>query len=172
MTQTSKQKQNQNYYQKNRQRLIDASALYQKVNRDRVNEKNRKWVLDNPDKMQIINEKKQRKKRCTPFEKQLFHNAKNNAKKRGQEFNIILEDIVIPEYCPLLGIKLIKEEENYIFHHKALPSLDRVDSTKGYTKDNIWVISYLANKMKADASLEDLVSFSLGVLSCRESGAL
>jgi hypothetical protein len=47
------------------------------------------------------------------------------------------------------------------------PSLDRVDNSKGYTKDNVWVISQLANKMKNNASLDQLrcfASFWLSIL--------
>lgn len=172
MTQTYKQKYNQEYYKKNKDKVVEAALLWQKENKERVNAKNRAWVLNNPIKMEEINKKKQVKKRLSSFAKQLLHNARNNAKKKGQVFDLVLEDIVIPEYCPLLGIKLIKEEENYTFHHKALPSLDRIDSTKGYTKDNIWVISYLANRMKADASQEDLIAFAQGVISCANKGLL
>jgi hypothetical protein len=36
------------------------------------------------------------------------------------------------------------------------PSIDRVDSSKGYTKDNIQVISHRANNLKNNATLEEL----------------
>ncbi len=42
---------------------------------------------------------------------------------------------------------------------------DRIDSANGYTKDNIQVISSIANRMKWNATKEQLLTFCKGVLS-------
>lgn len=42
------------------------------------------------------------------YKKYLIRSAKQRAVKQGIAFNIDYTDIEIPEYCPLLGIKLIK----------------------------------------------------------------
>jgi hypothetical protein len=36
------------------------------------------------------------------------------------------------------------------------PSLDRIDPRKGYTKGNVWLISYRMNRIKNDATPEEL----------------
>jgi hypothetical protein len=82
----------------------------------------------------------------------LLSSAKTRAKKRGLEFNLELEDIVIPEYCPILGLKLKQGG----FNSPNSPSLDRVDNSKGYIKGNVKVISHRANSIKRDATLEEL----------------
>ena len=87
--------------------------------------------------------------------------AKTRAERRGIEFNIGEEDIIIPDVCPLLNIPLsfgTKEDYN------NSPSLDRIDNTKGYIKGNIWVISKKANTMKNSASLEELYTFCANIL--------
>lgn len=85
----------------------------------------------------------------------LWRRIKDTSKQRGIEFNLNEEDIIIPTYCPLLEIKLEWGGSRY-----NSPSVDRIDNTKGYTKDNIWVISELANRMKNTASIEQLIIFS------------
>lgn len=35
-------------------------------------------------------------------------------------------------------------------------SLDRIDSSRGYVKGNIWVISLRANRIKNDSTVEEL----------------
>jgi hypothetical protein len=44
------------------------------------------------------------------------------------------------------------------------PSLDRIDPNKGYTKDNIQIISVRANAMKSNAQIKDLITFAKGIL--------
>ena len=71
----------------------------------------------------------------------------------GREFSIELEDILIPEKCPVFGFNLKREDrETWMF----APSVDRIDSSKGYTKGNVTVVSRRANILKRDATLEEL----------------
>jgi hypothetical protein len=76
----------------------------------------------------------------------------------NMEFTITVEDIIIPEKCPYLGVEFQALDKRYGY------SLDRIDSTKGYVKDNIQVISRLANIMKNNATEQELISFAKGVL--------
>lgn len=83
----------------------------------------------------------------------MWQATKLRAKKKGLEFSITIEDILMPDLCPLLGLKLSFSDFGLRYNS---PSLDRKDSSKGYTKDNIWVISSRANILKNDAKLEEL----------------
>lgn len=38
----------------------------------------------------------------------------------------------------------------------GLPTLDRIDNSKGYVKGNVRVVSYRANTLKGDASLAEM----------------
>lgn len=83
----------------------------------------------------------------------LYSKAKLRAKTKGLEFSITKNDILIPDFCPVLGIKL----EAYIGNHRdSKMTLDRIDNSKGYTPDNIKVISWRANRLKSDASIDEL----------------
>lgn len=91
--------------------------------------------------------------KCDDRRYKMFHNAKSRAKKKGLPFTIAIKDIVIPEVCPLLNIPLVSTSD---CNDPRNPSLDQIVPGKGYTPDNIQVISYRANALKWNASVEEL----------------
>lgn len=95
------------------------------------------------------------KRRAKNKEKYLWQTAKYRAENKGLEFAIEVSDIVIPEFCPVLGIKL-KGSDGIDLDISASPSIDRIDSSKGYTKENIVVMSRRANCLKNDATREEI----------------
>jgi hypothetical protein len=70
---------------------------------------------------------------------------------QGLEFDLEVSALVIPDVCPALGIALDFSDRDHT------PSLDRVEPKGGYTKDNVRVISGRANRIKSDASCEELL---------------
>ena len=97
-------------------------------------------------------------KQCNSFKKRnpkkfMGQCAKIRAEKAGVPFSITDEDFEIPEFCPVLGIKLEGGTKKY---HDASPSLDRVIPSKGYVPGNVVVMSFRANRIKGDASREEL----------------
>ena len=94
----------------------------------------REWFQNNPVKRMLIA-------------------AKNRAKSKGLIFNLEFDDIVIPTTCPVLGIPLHQGTGQLTPNS---PSLDRIDSTQGYTKNNVIVISYRANSLKKDATVDEM----------------
>lgn len=94
--------------------------------------------------------------------------ARMRAKERDIEFSIQESDIVVPEICPYLGIpiRLVLDTgkgRGRVDFDSA--SLDRIDSTKGYVKGNVQIISHLANRMKNSATIEQLLDFARNVLT-------
>ena len=89
----------------------------------------------------------------------MHQRAKQRCAKSGLEFDIKVDDIVIPDECPILGIKINMNSGKSGAYINS-PSLDRIDNNKGYTKDNIQVISQLANAMKGAASIDQLQKFA------------
>lgn len=83
------------------------------------------------------------------YEKKLLQSARDTSKVRGWVCNLTIEDIRIPDVCPLLGIQLDRLAEP---RSPNLPSIDRIDSRNGYVKGNVWVISWRANRIKSDAT--------------------
>lgn len=89
------------------------------------------------------------------YKKYMIRSAKQRAKTKNILFDISYSDFSIPEYCPLLGIKLIKHIGQKEKQDNS-PSLDRIIPSLGYVKGNVWVISERANRIKSNASVEEL----------------
>ena len=88
-------------------------------------------------------------------EKKMLSSARSRAKRDNLQFNLTIDDIVIPEFCPVLGMKM--ERCKGLGHAKDnSPSLDKITPEKGYVKGNVCIISHKANKIKSNASINDL----------------
>ncbi len=84
--------------------------------------------------------------------KLILRSTKNRSILKQLEHNLILEDIKIPNLCPIFGTKLIKSTRG---NDPNSASVDRIDNTKGYLIDNIRIISNKANMLKNDSSFEE-----------------
>lgn len=87
--------------------------------------------------------------------KAMFRNAQRRAKKQNIPFDINIDDIIMPDVCPILGIPLIKGTNKLIPNS---PSLDRIIPEKGYVKGNVCVISHKANTIKSYLTKELLLN--------------
>lgn len=83
----------------------------------------------------------------------LWLSAKRRAEAQGLPFNIERTDIVVPEFCPILGIEL-RPGAGKVEDHS--PTLDRIIPSKGYVKGNVVVISMRANRLKSNANVDEL----------------
>lgn len=108
-------------------------------------------------------------------EKVMLREVKLRCKQHGFEFGIDESDIIIPEFCPILGCKITRIRKAREYGEKKIriqtnPSVDRIDNSKGYVKGNVWVISTLANTMKHNATIEQLIKFSESILKIFKDG--
>lgn len=115
----------------------------------------RAWRENNPEKW---GEQKKRnyasrveRYRADPAQ-YLWRTARARAKQTGVPFEIAVEDVVIPTTCPVLGVSI--DVLNSSYYNGA--SLDRVINSLGYVKGNVRVISRKANRLKGDATIEEL----------------
>lgn len=88
--------------------------------------------------------------------KKQFNNIKYNAKKRNLEFNISYEDLIKlyekqDKKCALSGLPIHFSKFNQA-------SLDRIDSNKGYIKDNIQWIYIKLNFMKSTLNIIEFLN--------------
>lgn len=81
--------------------------------------------------------------------KQLWSRAKSRAIKAGLPFDLDVEDVQIPDTCPILGCPLSRHNLD------TTPTIDRLIPSLGYVKSNVAVISWRANSLKKDGSLQE-----------------
>ena len=136
------------HYQKNRERVIARSVEWAKKNPGRRRGISLKWSRENPDKKKQA-QVKYRKEQPIKY---LVSIARRRAKKRGTDFNITADDLVLPSVCPLLGITI----DSFSDDVDKRPSLDRIDNKRGYVQGNVLVVSHRANRIKADATYAEL----------------
>ena len=91
------------------------------------------------------------------LKRKMIHDSRRRASRKNIPHNITIKDIDIPEVCPIL-------KKPFKVNTRMAPSIDRVDSSKGYVRGNIKVISVRANNMKADASISEIKTFIKTIL--------
>ena len=87
--------------------------------------------------------------------KVFLRNAQKSADKRGQEFQISLDDIVEcwnrqDGYCAYTGRKMCLESGKL-----ETVSIERIDSAKGYIPENTVLVCQSINRMKSDFIYEE-----------------
>jgi hypothetical protein len=142
MTKEEMSEYKKNYYIKNKEKILEYSRVRRLQESEHINDLRKNRHRRNPSK-------------------ELYRAAKRRAKEKSLEFSIILEDVVVSENCPILGIPLMVGDDKI---HDSSPSLDRIDNSKGYIKGNVQVISNLANRMKNSASNDLLIKFAKWIL--------
>ena len=88
----------------------------------------------------------------TSTEYRLWSGAKRRARDAGLPFDIDWRDIHIPDTCPLLEIPIVSGSTTT----DNSPSIDRIIPSKGYVKGNIMVISHKANRIKSNATIDEI----------------
>ena len=88
--------------------------------------------------------------------KELYNHLRNSAKRRNILFELTMVDLYelsFPISCSITGKPLHfnrgKASDNSF-------SIDRIDANKGYTADNIIVVSNRVNRIKNDGTPEEL----------------
>jgi len=136
-------------YRKNSNAVREYQKRYYKKNREKVDTRNKLYYRAHVEEIREW----QRGNRIKNLKKVLVYSARQRAKKQGVPFNLSPDDFEIPVRCPVFGFRL--KVGNSGFNPRS-PSIDRIIPKLGYVPGNIQVISYRANELKRDASLEEL----------------
>lgn len=154
----SRAEYNSQYYAKNKDHIVERAVQWQQSNKDRHNEAVSRYAERNPETGKRAMQKYVDKQKGTVLwaQRQMLYRARARAKKHDIPFNITLEDIqnVWPHdnSCPVFGVPFDLNGTNMQY----CASLDKVNPKLGYVVGNIIVISYRANSIKQDSTLEEL----------------
>ena len=151
------------YYQENKEKIANKKREFYSLNKEKIIEHNKQYYEINKEKTRSYQKqyRKENRERLRDYDKNKYHqdprpkmltSAKSRAKKLGIPFNLLLDDIIIPKFCPILGIEIKIGTEKY---YPCSPSLDRVLPELGYVKEYVCVISFRANTLKNDGTLEE-----------------
>lgn len=151
------------YYEENKVKILKDRKSYYEENKNEVLKKNKENYQEH--KEEYLKYKKKyyslhkdhyldlnKQDRKNNPEKHLWRAARKRAKEKNIPFDISIEDINIPDICPILKFPL---EVGSMSERYNSPSLDRIIPKLGYVKNNIKVISFKANTLKRDGSIED-----------------
>lgn len=161
---------NRKYYEANREKIKEQSKKYYYANKEKSSANAKAWRAANREKKKAdaatyreANKEKITAKKRADYRryyfatriKKLLGAARARATKRGLAFDIDESDISVPEFCPLLGTKLNSTAGGLV---DCSPSIDRKNSTLGYVKGNVWIISYRANVLKNNSTADELIA--------------
>lgn len=134
---------------RDKERTREWARAYRRRNREAVNASNRDWYQSKPD-----DERKEysRAKYYKSLSRSMLANAKRRANKNNVPFNLVLGDINIPDSCPVMGVPF---EWGDGFNDYS-PTLDRIVPSLGYVAGNVHVISNIANRIKSNATPEQV----------------
>ena len=140
--------------------LINLNARYQKINRGEevncsVHGLHKHWTTFRNKSSRCdlcANERAILWRKNNPI-KSLLRDAKYHSKKTKREFSICEQDV----------INLLEKQNNKcaisgLYFSEYKPSLDRIDSSKGYTQDNIQLVTFQVNRMKSDFEITDFIN--------------
>lgn len=101
--------------------------------------------------------------------KQLFSNLKKNAKSRNLTVSVTADNIKAALVqtngkCSISGIKFSEENKNNCRIRPWIPSVDRIDSSQPYTKENIRIVCAAINITLSDWGEETLKTIAHAVL--------
>lgn len=87
----------------------------------------------------------------------LLKNARDRARLHSVIFNLHEDHIPmpLPTHCPVLGLELTYPGAGG-GRRPGSASLDRLDNSRGYVPGNVAIMSWRANKLKSDATLQEL----------------
>ena len=159
MTEYSKQ-----YYANNKEKIYEYNKLYYQNNKEKVLATSKEYRLKNKDRIhdykQEYGKKLQNINKHSDIRTAFLTRKISAMKSRQHSVTLTPEELLelIPKdlKCPVFGTKFTYGTQPTSLDKQKGMSVDRIDNSKGYHKDNVVVVSFKANTMKSSATLKEL----------------
>lgn len=143
-------------YWRNPEKYRKQSRAYSLANPEWHRDSNREWAA----KKRASTPLSERQEKHLQYRKAnpqyyLWNHAKQRATATGLPFDLTVQDIVIPEVCPVFGVKLEWGVGNMGWRNMWAPSLDKIKPELGYVRGNVMIISNRANHLKSNGSISE-----------------
>ncbi len=153
-------------YRKNPERYKAAVRRYRMKNPEYEKLKQRKWHIKNP----LYATTSQKYWKAKNVAKYMLNGCRGRAVKNGREFSLTLEwlekklSIGTCERTNLPFVFVIGTTEKKFGRHPHFPSIDRINSSLGYTEANCQVVCAIYNLAKQDWSDYDVLNMAKALI--------
>ena len=149
----------QDYYQKNKERLKEYSRVYHEKNKEKRLAAAYAYKKLHPEIAQKAHQKARTKR---PWERPLA-NAKNRATKKGFAFDLTREwcERIWQNKCAVSGLLFAFGDRS---HYPFAPSIDRIDSSRGYLQDNCRFVLFAINSLKGTGTDTDMLKIASAIV--------
>ena len=118
-----------------------AQRRWRKKNPDKVREQKRRWRSRHPETIRAWNDGNRISL--------MIYAARRRARASGVRFTITKDDVFMPRVCPVFGTKFVSKTP-------TAATLDRMDPARGYVPGNVNIISKRANRLKSNATPDEI----------------
>ena len=131
----------------------------QRIRTDKDRERDRRRRANFTEAQREKSRQQSRRYKATHPLRILLSDAKRRAKRVGVEFDLLESDfdLPLPTRCPILGIPLTYGGNGTSRQSDSSATIDEIDNDRGYLKGNVLICSWKANRMKSDASADELL---------------
>ena len=147
MTKKETREYNKKYQQEHREEIVEKKVIYYKENKTKILKQRKQFEKGNPKHF---------------ITQRLFRNTKCRANRKNITFSLDkkwLEMALTNDRCNKTGLEFI-----YKSNSPYTPSIDRIDSSKGYTKNNCQLVCTMYNFAKNKYTYEDVLKMSKALI--------